>query len=79
MIVAVQCHGAMSSPDVEERNKTCNTADQFKYVKLSSGFLMPTIGLGTWKSNARDVQIAVYEAIKFGEMKKKSVKQLRRQ
>ena len=37
-----------------------------QYASLSNGDRMPLLGLGTWKSESRQVYTAVREAIKIG-------------
>lgn len=37
-----------------------------EYLRLSSGALMPALGLGTWLSQKGQVRTAVYEAIAMG-------------
>lgn len=41
-------------------------ADSHKFIKLSTGALMPSLGLGTWQSSKKDVQTAVQTALNIG-------------
>lgn len=51
------------STSVERRKESTTT---MQYASLSNGDTMPLLGLGTWKSESRQVYTAVREAIKIG-------------